>query len=54
MYEKISEDIYKGEYLEGKRNGRGRMYYHQKQEIYDGDWVNDRRQGEGHVINRKG
>ena len=43
MLDKLSGDIYLGEYFEGKRQGRGRMYYAEKQEIYDGDWVNDRR-----------
>lgn len=27
MFDHISGDIYNGEYLEGKRNGRGRMYF---------------------------
>lgn len=54
MYDKVSGDIYNGEYQDGKRNGRGRMYYAGTQEIYDGDWSNDRRQGEGTVLNKKG
>ena len=43
MLDKLSGDIYLGEYFEGKRQGRGKMYYAENQEIYDGDWVNDRR-----------
>lgn len=27
MFDHVSGDIYNGDYLEGKRNGRGRMYY---------------------------
>ena len=38
MFDNVSGDVYNGDYLEGKRNGRGRMYYAVTQEIYDGDW----------------
>lgn len=54
MFDKISGDIYNGEYQDGKRNGKGRMFYAGIQEIYDGDWSNDRRQGEGMILNRQG
>ena len=54
MFDKATGDIYNGDYVDGKRNGKGRMYYIQQQEIYDGEWSNDKRQGEGHLINRKG
>jgi hypothetical protein len=54
MVDKTSGDIYNGDYIEGKRNGKGRMYYAGIKEIYDGEWVNDRRQGEGYVLNLKG
>jgi hypothetical protein len=54
MFDKVSGDVYSGHYTDGKRNGRGRMYYAAQQEIYDGDWSNDRRQGEGLVIDSKG
>jgi hypothetical protein len=54
MTDATTGDIYIGDYLDGKRNGRGRMYCHAKQEIYDGDWSNDRRQGDGLVITRHG
>lgn len=43
MFDALSGDIYNGEYLDGKRNGRGRMYYAAIQEIFDGEWSNDRR-----------
>ena len=54
MYDCLSGDIYNGEYLDGKRNGRGRMYYAAIEELFDGDWSNDRRQGDGRILNRKG
>ena len=54
MYDQLSGDIYVGEYLDGKRVGRGKMYYCKKKEIYDGDWANDRRQGEGIILNSLG
>lgn len=27
MFDNNSGDVYNGEYFEGKRNGRGKMYY---------------------------
>ena len=50
----VCGDVYNGAFSEGKRNGRGRQYYHGKNEIYDGEWANDKRSGEGFVITRKG
>lgn len=46
--------MYIGEFVEGKRAGRGRYLYNAKGEIYDGEWSNDKRQGEGTVLNTKG
>jgi len=43
MFDKVTGDIYNGDYLDGKRNGRGRMFYANVKEIYDGEWSNDRR-----------
>ncbi len=54
MFDKVTGDVYVGEYTDGKRVGHGRMYYAAKQEIFDGDWSNDRRQGEGIILNKKG
>lgn len=54
MFEKLTGDIYIGDYVDGKRNGKGRLFNASLQEIYDGDWSNDRRQGEGIIINKKG
>lgn len=54
MRDAVTGDVYNGSYSDGKRNGKGRFYNHEKQELYDGEWSNDRRQGEGFVITRKG
>lgn len=54
MFDNNSGDVYNGEYFEGKRNGRGKMYYCSIQQIYDGEWANDRRQGEGNILNSQG
>ena len=47
-------DIYVGDYIDGKRSGRGRYYSAQDNTIYDGEWSNDRRQGEGTILNERG
>lgn len=49
-----TNDVFIGEYVEGKRAGRGRQLYCAKGEIYDGEWSNDKRQGEGTVLNARG
>ena len=36
-----NEDVYEGEWLNGKREGAGIYYYKSKEKIYDGEWVND-------------
>ena len=43
-----------GDYIDGKRSGRGRFYMHSENTIYDGEWTNDRRQGEGTILNAEG
>ena len=47
-------DIYVGDFIDGKRSGRGRYYQNAENEIYDGEWTNDRRQGEGTILNARG
>ena len=47
-------DIYVGDYIDGKRSGRGRYYSAADNTIYDGEWSNDRRQGEGTILNERG
>ena len=54
MYDKLTGDVYIGEYTDGKRVGHGRMLSNKKMEIYDGDWSNDRKQGEGVIVNGRG
>ena len=43
---KYSDAIYRGELLNGKRNGFGVMLY-KKNRVYEGEWVNDLRHGKG-------
>jgi len=47
-------DIFVGDFIDGKRAGRGRYYTHADSTIYDGEWSNDRRQGEGTILNKRG
>ena len=47
-------DIYVGDFIDGKRSGRGRYFCEADETIYDGEWSNDRRQGEGTILNQKG
>ena len=53
MY-KETGDVYVGDYIDGKRSGRGRLYQASDETIYDGEWTNDRRQGEGSILNSEG
>ncbi|CAH8511925.1 unnamed protein product [Heterobilharzia americana] len=39
-------EIYEGEWCDGKRSGWGRMYYADGS-IYEGQWFNDKRHGDG-------
>ena len=47
-------DVYVGDFLDGKRSGRGRYFTAADNTIYDGEWSNDRRQGEGTILNAIG
>ena len=47
-------DVYVGDFLDGKRSGRGRYFTAADNTIYDGEWSNDRRQGEGTILNALG
>ncbi len=38
-----SGDVYVGDFIDGKRSGRGRYYQVFDETIYDGEWTNDRR-----------
>ena len=39
--------IFKGEYLNGKRNGKGKEYDYDNVLIFDGEYLNGKRNGEG-------
>ena len=47
-------DVFVGDFIDGKRSGRGRYYSAIENTIYDGEWSNDRRQGEGTILNERG
>lgn len=49
-----SGNVYVGDFLDGKRSGRGRLFHAEDQTIYDGEWDNDRRQGEGTILSKEG
>jgi hypothetical protein len=40
------ENLYKGEMVNGERNGKGEMIY-ENGDIYNGNWINDERNGHG-------
>jgi hypothetical protein len=44
---KYKEAAYYGEYVGGKREGKGIMFYHNGQR-YDGEWKADQRHGYGY------
>ena len=39
--------IFKGEYLNGKRNGKGKEYYHNNKLLFEGEYINGKRNGKG-------
>ena len=44
---KYKESVYYGEFINGKRHGKGIMIYDSKR-IYEGDWENDIKIGQGY------
>ena len=42
-----NKDIYAGNWIEGKRNGRGKMTYTKDKEWYDGEWQEGHKNGQG-------
>ena len=46
-------DVYSGNLLKGKKQGRG-FYYYLNGDIYDGDWDENLRQGKGTLTCKKG
>jgi len=45
--------IYEGDWVNDKREGKGKMTYGSDGFIYEGDWVNDKREGRGKMTNSK-
>ena len=39
--------IYEGEYLNGKKNGKGKSYWSHGQLCYEGEYLDDKRHGKG-------
>ena len=54
MYYADTGDIYVGDWIDGKRSGRGTFYRASDQSIYLGEWTNDSRQGEGSILSSNG
>ncbi len=46
-------DVYDGNWKDGKRHGKGQMIY-ANGDKYDGDWINDKRKGKGQMIYANG
>ena len=45
--------IFEGEYLNGKRNGKGKEYYRNGESIFEGEYLNGKRWN-GKVYNKNG
>ena len=43
----VSCDYYVGEWKNGKKNGKGKLYYKNGNILYDGDFINDKFEGNG-------
>ena len=43
--------VYEGEYLNGKRNGKGKEYNYNDNFIYEGEYLNGKRNGKGKEYN---
>ena len=46
-YDVIRGLIFEGEYLNGKKNGKGKEFYYNGQIKYEGEYLNDKRNGKG-------
>ena len=46
--------LYEGEYLNGKRNGKGKEYNYYGNLIYEGEYLNGKRNGKGKEYNDEG
>ncbi|EGR30444.1 IQ calmodulin-binding motif family protein, putative [Ichthyophthirius multifiliis] len=50
---KITKAVYKGQWLNGKRHGRGIQFW-QDGSVYQGEWENDKANGNGRLIHADG
>ncbi len=50
----LDHSEYEGDFLRGRRHGRGRMVAHATGESFDGDWRDDQREGHGTLIAQGG
>jgi len=46
--------IFEGEYLNGKRNGKGKEYHYNRKLLFEGEYLNGKRNGKGKIYNNKG
>ena len=46
--------IYEGEYLNRKRNGKGKEYYYKEQLKFEGEYLKGKKTGEGEKYNNNG
>ena len=46
--------VFEGEYLNGKRNGKGKYYYEDGKVRHEGEYLNDGKNGKGNEYDRKG
>lgn len=44
----VNGDYYKGEWVNGVKEGKGQHYYFQLRTIYNGQWKHDMKNGNGH------
>lgn len=44
----VNGDYYKGQWVNGVKEGKGQHYYFQLRTIYNGQWKHDMKNGNGH------
>ena len=49
--DRIGKLIFEGEYLNGKRNGKGKEYYYDGKLIFEGEYINGKKNGKGKKYN---
>ena len=50
-YDQTGMKTYEGEWINNKKNGRGKLFY-EDGDYYDGNFVNDKRHGIGMVLSK--